>query len=350
MEIEKKMIYGLKKTKYMVINTGKEPEEVIEERVKEGIVQETDIYKYLGMVINKSGNLKDHTLKLNRKFEVINREIGAIGAKHQSGKEEIRVKLKPYKTCLMSALLYGLETWRKIDKDEMNEIEKIQKRVLKRIFKLSISTSYIGSILETGTWPANQRIQYSTMMLYHNIMNSGHKRITRKILAEETISNYKNTMISKVQQIAQGIGVKLKNVENISKSKCKKQVEGKIGKPIEERTKQEMTNKTKASTIIEDKWERKKYLQECDRETIKHVIKIRLHMWQVSCNYKRDNTDTKCSLCKKLEDTVKHVLECEKDKKFALSKENSKGEWEEITEIYMKNKQKRELEVIKVQD
>ena len=58
MEIEKKMIYGLKKTKYMVINTAKEPEEAIEERVKEEIVQESDIYKYLGMVINKSGNLK----------------------------------------------------------------------------------------------------------------------------------------------------------------------------------------------------------------------------------------------------------------------------------------------------
>ena len=43
MDIEKKMIYGLKKTKYMVINTAKEPEEVIKERVKQGIVQETDI-------------------------------------------------------------------------------------------------------------------------------------------------------------------------------------------------------------------------------------------------------------------------------------------------------------------
>ena len=41
----------------MVINTGKEPEETIVEKVKEGIVQETDIYKYLRMVINKSGNL-----------------------------------------------------------------------------------------------------------------------------------------------------------------------------------------------------------------------------------------------------------------------------------------------------
>ena len=42
--------------KYMVINTGEESE-IMEERVKEGIVQETDIYKYLGMVINKLGNL-----------------------------------------------------------------------------------------------------------------------------------------------------------------------------------------------------------------------------------------------------------------------------------------------------
>ena len=71
------------KTKYMVINAEKEPEEVIEENVKEGIVQETDIYKYLGMVINKLENLKDHILELNRKCKVINRKINAIGAKQQ---------------------------------------------------------------------------------------------------------------------------------------------------------------------------------------------------------------------------------------------------------------------------
>ena len=130
-------------------------------------------------------------------------------------------------------------------------------------------------------------------MLYHNIMNSDQKRIVRKILAEQTKSTKKNTMISNVQQIAQEMGVKLKNVENMSKSKWKKEIKGKIGKSIEERTKQEMTNQTKARTIIEAKSERKKYLQECDNETIKDVIKVRVHMWQVSCNYKRDNTDNK---------------------------------------------------------
>ena len=63
----------------MVITTGKELEKAIEEKAKEGIVQETDVYKYLRVVIDKSGNLKDHILELNKKCEVINREMSAIG-------------------------------------------------------------------------------------------------------------------------------------------------------------------------------------------------------------------------------------------------------------------------------
>ena len=82
----------------------------------------------------------------------------------------------------------------------MNEIEKIQGKSSKWIFNLPISISYIGLIMETGIWPANQRIQYKTMMLYYN-MKSDLKRVARKILAEQAKSNHKNTMISKVKQI-----------------------------------------------------------------------------------------------------------------------------------------------------
>ena len=45
-------------------------------------------------------------------------------------------------------------------------------------------------------------------------------------------------MILKVKQIAQEIGFRIKHVENMSKSKWKKQVKVKIEKSIEERTKQ----------------------------------------------------------------------------------------------------------------
>ena len=58
-------------------------------------------------------------------------------------------------------------------------------------------------------------------------MNSDYKRVARKILAEQTKSNRKNTKISKIQQIPQEIGVKIKIVESMSKSKLKKQVKKK---------------------------------------------------------------------------------------------------------------------------
>ena len=63
-------------------------------------------------------------------------------------------------------------------------------------------------------------------------------------------------------------------------------------------------------------------------------------MRQVNCNYKRDNTDTKCPLCKKSEDTTEHALECKKVKKCRHL--DSKGEWERITEIYRKKIKRRE--------
>ena len=70
--------------------------------------------------------MKDHILELNRKCEVINGEIIAIGAKPQVGKEEIRVKFKLYATCLVPALLYGIEGWGKIGKEEMNEKKRFK--------------------------------------------------------------------------------------------------------------------------------------------------------------------------------------------------------------------------------
>ena len=109
MEKENKIRYGPKKTKYMMVKTGKEREEIVQEKVKSGAVQKTETYHYLGITINEEGNLEEHIKVIARKCETISREIDAIGAKNQVGKEEIRVKLKLFDTCLMAALTYGME-------------------------------------------------------------------------------------------------------------------------------------------------------------------------------------------------------------------------------------------------
>ena len=47
-------------------------------------------------------------------------------------------------------------------------------------------------------------------------------------------------------------------------------------------------------------------------------------MWQVNRKYKRDNTDTKFTLCEGSEDIPEHVVECKKAIKLTLIDENRK--------------------------
>ena len=185
MEKEKKIRYGLKKTKYMMVKTGKEREEIVQEKVKSGAVQKTKTYHYLGITINKKGNLEEHIKAIVKKCETISMEIDAIGPKNQVGKEEIRVKLKLFDTFLMTALIYGMGAWANIRSMEMREIEKIQGKALKRIFQLPVLTTYTVIIMETGIWPTEQKVHYATMILYHSIKNSDDNRKIKQVVEEQ---------------------------------------------------------------------------------------------------------------------------------------------------------------------
>ena len=82
----------------MIVKTGREQEEEINETVKAGRIQRTDKQKSLGITILTEGQLTEHIKELNTRCDIINKEICGIGAKTQVGKEEVRVKLKLFET------------------------------------------------------------------------------------------------------------------------------------------------------------------------------------------------------------------------------------------------------------
>ena len=143
--VEKKMKCSLNKTKYMAVKTGKEKEEDISEQVKAVKIQRTEKYKYLRITINEERSLKGHIVELKRKCETINWEIQIIGSRNEVGKEEIRVQLKFFEACFIPA---GIETWGYIKKKEMKELQRIRGNDLKILFKLPVSTTYTGILME----------------------------------------------------------------------------------------------------------------------------------------------------------------------------------------------------------
>ena len=122
---------------------------------------------------------------------------------------------------------------------------------------LSKSTPNIGILYETRIWPIKERIEYSTMMLFHSIMNSDDEQISKKIIEQQQKEKLKNTMYERVKDIAKELEINIAKVGGIKKSTWKKLAKYKIKNKMEERLKKEMKGKTKSRTIKEDKWKMK---------------------------------------------------------------------------------------------
>ena len=77
-------------------------------------------------------------------------------------------------------------------------------------------------------------------------------------------------------------------------------------------------------------------------------MKIKLHMWDTKCNYKRNESGT-CSICRTEEDTMEHIMVCQEgNNKYNLLDENEK-DWENIVATYWNNKENMEKLEQKVQ-
>ena len=55
--------------------------------------------------------------------------------------------------------------------------------------------------METGIWPAKGRIEYSTLMLIHSIINSNKERISQKVILEQRKKGMTNTLYEKAKEI-----------------------------------------------------------------------------------------------------------------------------------------------------
>ena len=133
------------------------------------------------------------------------------------GTEEIRVKLKVFEFCLMPAIQHGLAAWGRIMTREVEEIERMQRKALKQLLQVPISTSTAHVLMETGIWLAKEYLQYSTMMLCHSIINSEEECIAKIIVKEQRKCNLQQTFYNRVHSISKETRVDVKAAEKLRK-------------------------------------------------------------------------------------------------------------------------------------
>ena len=314
METKKKFTFGLKKTNYMIIDTGKEVAEEINEEVKQGKIPETDEYKYVGLWLNKAGNCE---MQIEKKSQEVKGEVAALKGLanyYNTGDTYVNVRLKQYEACIIPSLLYNLEGWNRLSRKELKELEKIQATTLCTLLQLPSTTPYLGLLNELGIWKIEERLMYRKIMLFHNIYNSPESRLVKRVVMEQEKSEENDTFYADVEDMAGNLNINMEIVKELTKSQLKKLVKRQIDSKMMNLVRKETETMKKMRFTFDEKDEEfctKPYILKMGGTEAIQVLKTRLNLLPIYGNFKGDVYLRRiCTHCKENDDTTEHLVEC----------------------------------------
>ena len=295
----------------MVLNTGREKEEKVEERVEEGTVTKIAEYKYLGIWINEKGNCMLHIEKVEKKLNGMVIKLKGIASNYNVGSSYIRMRMKMYEVCIVPSLLYNLEAWNKVNKGELRKLEQLQGKALRGLLDLPKTTPYMGILCELGMWTMEKRLEYRKVMLYQNIMNSNEERLSKRIIREQKESRIDNSFYSNTEGISTKYNIDINKVTEMKKSELKKKIKEEINKSMLEEIIENKRTMKKLRFVDTSTFSCKRYINELDGEDSKFILKTRLNMLEIYGNYKGNkNLNQICPHCKSNDDDTEHLACC----------------------------------------
>ena len=295
----------------------KQEEDIPSVEVKKGKILMTDRYKFLGDWYDEKGSNRGKITKKMEKVDHVVSEVKKYSSHEMVGDADVEVRMLLLETIVKPTLLFNTETWIGLNIADIREIEKHHYNVIRKSFEQKQGTPYYGIIAETGIWPYKYTIVYKRLMLLHHFIHSSEERIARQIvLKQKRLCRVEKNWYSGVEEWMNIIQLETdtEKIEKISKSNWKEMVKDRIEKVIEEEVELKAGETTKMRFI--KKFEKQKYIKECNMATVKEIMKIRLNMVEVGENFRGKDGLEYCAACSKEKETTEHVIQCEEYRKL----------------------------------
>ena len=306
LEILKKYTFGMDKTHYLIMNTGKEEDELIEEELEGGKIERTEVEEYLGFWLNENGNCMT---QIEKKSDELMGELSTIrklACKESVGILYFCVRLFLFEACIIASMLYGFEAW-SVTAKEIEELERLQGKMLCKLLEIPKTTPYWGLLHETGVWSVKWRLAYRKIMLFHNIMTSEDARLVKGVVLQQV--GEQNSFYEEACQMAAELG--LTNVAAMEKSELKKKIKLAVKDKMDKDISLATQGSTKLRFIKTVQFGQATYFDSYGCEDVNLILKLRLNMVDVHSNYKGDISKKRmCVHCNNEKDTTEHLGQC----------------------------------------
>ena len=260
-------------------------------------LEQIENYSYLGEIINEKNNMNAHIENKQRRMEAVGRDMANITKDQLLNKIKIGVILELYQECIIPAMLYGAETWQ-INKKQLNKIEDIQYKCLRRILKTPDSTPKPALKGETGNIYMEQRIKKMQFAYIHKL---SQMKETRCLVAQMNYYRDNNMLIPEILSslTEYNLPTKLEDIELIHKNQWKQMIINSIKQRTNNQYKKAIQDMKKMENLkkYKDSIKRELYLDQTSNNEAQTIFKIRCRMLNLSADFKGSNMITTCPRC-----------------------------------------------------
>ena len=301
--------------------------------------------RYLGDIIDSSGknnnNIENRIKMGHGKIKQILDYLDDICF----GKHHFVIAKILRETIFLNSILQNSEAWYSVSKNNINELEKIDNILLKKIFEIPSSTPSAFLHLELGTLPVRFILMVRRLTFLQYILKEEGNTLIHSFLVAQIEHPIKGDWWEQAQQdLAEtNINLSLAEIRNMSVESFKKKVKKCVNDLafnwlITEKQRSKKTENIDYSSLSIQDYLKSGNLNIQQRKLLTH---LRGKMVNVKTNYSKMHNNLLCLLCSQkgyiFEESQEHILQC-----LSLCKTNDIHAGTEYRDIFENKSEKYE--------
>ena len=353
----KKLQFNYKKCVNMHVGKNKDGCESL--KVHEKQMLETAEQKYLGDIVSSSGsnnaNIKE---RCNIGYSAIS-QIKSLMNEISVGKFNIQIGLILRNSIFLSKMLLNSEVWCNLTKYQIEELEKVDRMLIRHILNAHSKTSIEWLYADTGILNIKSLIQIRRLMYLWHILSRDKTELIRRVYETQKISSNVGDWVRLVEsdKIELDITMSDEEIQGVSKEMFKTFVKKKVSAKFIQHLNDLKMKHSKSKYLECSMLKMAEYLKDprLDNRKKQLLFKLRSKTLDVKSNFGSSNEDQWCISCGLSKETQGHLLQCPLlvrtlryliDRKQELEETHIYGDIEEqiqIVNIYSDILEQREI-------
>ena len=271
--------------------------------------------KYLGDVIMSSGsNSLNIQARVNRGYAAVNQisdllEELYLGKYHFEAGNVLRASL------LLSTLLSNSEAWFNLTEREIEDLERVDEALLRKIYYAHSKTSRELLYLESGNVPIRFILKSRRLNFLFYILHENEESLLRKVFDAQNNNPLKGDWVTTAKNDINELELNMTfdEIRTIDRKRFKTLVKNRIQIKALEYLLFIKSKHSKGKELSYDELELQNYLSSKSNLSIKEksfIFSCRTRMLDVKSNFKTGQNNLNCDKCGKEEETQRHILTC----------------------------------------